>query len=1018
MAFPYIRYSVISLAFLSVLCLSGCEDNAQVDTETSHWNGGEGAVVLNESLGLVTFAGGASLELKVGFGSGAAHRAGDPGNVFYALTDRGPNIKCRDSEKLLGVSNFCGEGNDADKIFPLPEYTPRIYKIRLDNDFTAEILDIIELKKSDGTPVTGLTNPLTSTNTEKSFGPDGRLLNFDPAGLDTESITVLKDGSFWISDEYGPSLLRVAADGTILLRVVPASVADDLQDAGYPVVGLLPDILKKRKLNRGIESVTVSPDEKFLYFMLQSPLANPDEATFETSRHVRLMKYALDSNGNLGEAVGEYVYTLDLPISFADLHTGNGDLKNGTPRDQKNVKVSDMLALTEDDLIVLERISKVTKLYRVDLSTGDNILGQSVSMVAVANRESTRDKTLEQLYDPTSLEARPVIKTLAFNSLTDMPDGLGLPAKVEGIARLDEDYVLLINDNDFGIKGDASVATVLKIGKRLSGEQSRPRRITLIEQARYATGIYDQSAAEINAYASATQEVFVTNAATGRIDVLDASTDGELNKVAELDLASDIDDPRLGTVNSVAVSGTLLAASLERGDGLGNSKQGRGLVAFYDIETRRLIKTVEVGYLPDMLTFSPDGSMLLVANEGEPNDSYDVDPEGSVSLILIEQGVPTDTAIDIGFADFNADGTRADELPDGVRIFGPGATVAQDLEPEYITVSKDSKTAWVSLQENNALAVIDLDMLTVRGILALGFKDHGQAINGLDASDRDNIIGRDGTVLRNGLAKIDIRSWNNVLGMYQPDSIASYQVGDRHYVVTANEGDSRDYPGFSEEVRLADVVAEGYTLSTFLAAEQEPQDLGRLKFTRALGQSDGVWETLYSFGARSFSIWDEDGHQVFDSANDFERLTAGRLGQDFNANNDKAPTSSKNDRSGAKGPEPEALTIGEVDGRYYAFIGLERVSGIMVYDITDPRGVQFVQYLNNRDFSKDPSIEAAGDIAPEGMSFVNAEDSPTGKPLLIVSSEVSGTTTIYEVRLNHRNEGSFSDDLLSNTVFQ
>ncbi len=996
----FFRLSSLGLAMGSVLGLAACTDVAKNDGQ-SHWTGGEGSATLSEPLGSVSFAGGNTLALEVGFGSGATHRSGDPANVFYTVTDRGPNVKCKDSASVIGVADFCGAGNSADKIFPLPAYTPRIYKIRLADDFTPEIVETIALKDAAGQPITGLTNPLTATDTEQAFGPDAAPLDFDPNGLDTEAIAALRDGSFWLADEYGPSLVHVAHDGRIMERVVPVSVAPDLAAASYPVRGGLPDVLKHRKLNRGIESLAVSPDEQFLYLMLQSPLANPDTATYAASRSVRLLKFALADDGGLGALQGTYVYTLDTPQSFADLATATGDLKNGALRKQKDVKVSEMLAVGSDDLIVLERISKVTKLYRVDLATGDRIVSNgitaSVADVSVANNESTVDKTLEQLYDPTSAGARPLVKSLVFDSLTDTPAGLELPSKVEGLARLDDDYLLLINDNDFGIEGAATVATVLEIGARLSAEATRSRRITLTPRGRHATGQYDQSAAEISAYAAQTHEVLVTNAASGRIDILDASDPDRLPKVAELELATDIADPLLGSVNSVAAHGSLVAAAIERGDGQGNAKQGRGLVAFYDLPSRSLLKTVTVGALPDMLTFTPDGRRLLVACEGEPNDAYSVDPEGSVALIAIDDGLPADTAVELGFGDFNAGGPRAAELPEAVRVFGPGASVAQDLEPEYIAVAEDSASAWVVLQENNALAEIDLEQERITRISALGFKDHGQAGNALDASDRDNVDGLDGTVLRNGRAKIHLRTWTPVRGMYQPDGIASYRVDGRDYVLTANEGDSRDYAGFSEEARLADVLADGYGLSAGLAAAQGEADLGRLKFTTTRGAASGEWQTLYAFGARSFSVRDAAGNLLFDSGDDFERLTAGRLGQDFNASNDKAPDSKKNDRSGAKGPEPEALAVGEVDGRRYAFIGLERVSGIMVYDITAPRSPQFVQYFNDRDFSKDPSTEDAGDVGPEGMTFVDAAHSPSGRPLLIVANEVSGSTRVYEI---------------------
>jgi len=275
MSFPVFQRSAISLALLSALSLSGCSEDLLPDT--SEWHGGEGSAVLKESLGSVTFTGGNTIALEVGFGSGATHRTGDPADVFYTITDRGPNVKCKDSGKVIGVTDFCGAGNGSDKVFPIADYAPRIYKIKLNKDFTSEILDIIELKDAAGAAISGITNPLISTNTEKAFGPDGAPVAFDANGLDTESIAALSDGTFWISDEYGPSLVHVAADGRIIERVVPSIVAADLATASYPVNSnsTLPNVLAKRKLNRGIESVAVAPDESALYFMMQSPLPTP-----------------------------------------------------------------------------------------------------------------------------------------------------------------------------------------------------------------------------------------------------------------------------------------------------------------------------------------------------------------------------------------------------------------------------------------------------------------------------------------------------------------------------------------------------------------------------------------------------------------------------------------------------------------------------------------------------------------------------------------------------------------------
>jgi hypothetical protein len=418
-------------------------------------------------------------------------------------------------------------------------------------------------------------------------------------------------------------------------------------------------------------------------------------------------------------------------------------------------------------------------------------------------------------------------------------------------------------------------------------------------------------------------------------------------------------------------------------------KQDPGAVAFYRADDLSLLEVVPVGALPDMVTFSPNGQYALVANEGEPNDDYSVDPEGSVSVIDLRRGI---ARASVRTADFQKYVGKEDALrAQGIRIFGPGANAAQDFEPEYITVADNSRTAWVTLQENNAVAVIDIQHAKVQKLLPLGYKDHSLPGNELDASDKDD--------------SINIASWP-VHGMYLPDTIASYQGHGRTYLVTANEGDSRDYAGFSEEARVADLALDPLAFPD-AATLQEKANLGRLKVTSTLGDADGdgLYESLYSFGGRSFSIWDSAGHQVYDSGADIERITAERLPDDFNSNNDA--NDSFDSRSDDKGPEPEGVEIGKIFGRTYAFVGLERVGGIMVFDVTDPRRVQFQDYVNNRDFSVadvqddvEFGTNATGDLGPEGLHFIPWYASPNRRPLLVVGNEVSGTTTLFEVKVS------------------
>lgn len=510
----------------------------------------------------------------------------------------------------------------------------------------------------------------------------------------------------------------------------------------------------------------------------------------------------------------------------------------------------------------------------------------------------------------------------------------------------------------------------------------------------YASGTFDESAAEIVAHDPVNQRLFVINANDSTVDVLDIQDPEQPVKLGTIDATAEG-----ASANSVAVYGDLVAVAIEAG-----IKQDNGKVVFYNSTDLNRVGDVEVGALPDMLTFTRDGRKVLVANEGEPSDDYSSDPEGAVSIIDVSGGVASATVTTAGFAGFNSQ--QAALMEQGLRVFGPGATLAEDMEPEYIAVSIDNSKAWVTLQENNAVAELDIEAGEITAIVPLGFKDHSLIGNELDASNDDG--------------RINIRNWP-VRGMYQPDAIASYGFNGKTYYVTANEGDSRDYDGFSEEFRVRDLVLDATAFPN--AAElQENANLGRLNVTSTLGFGDScdpsapanvtlvdgeydksyvetncVYSELYAYGARSFSIWSEAGERVFDSGSEFERITASLIPENFNGQNDE---NSFDNRSDDKGPEPEAVTVGTINGQTFAFIGLERVGGLMVYDVTNPRNPEFVQYINNRDFSAslaDVENGMAGDLGPEGLAFIAAGNSPTGKPMLVVGNEVSGTTTLFGI---------------------
>ncbi|MES2470179.1 MAG: choice-of-anchor I family protein [Verrucomicrobiota bacterium] len=527
----------------------------------------------------------------------------------------------------------------------------------------------------------------------------------------------------------------------------------------------------------------------------------------------------------------------------------------------------------------------------------------------------------------------------------------------------------------------------------------------------YASGIYNGGASEIVAHDPDKQWLFVVNSSSKAIDVLSIANPATPVKLGTISLA-------LGAPRGLAVRGGIVAVSYQA-----VPKMNPGVVvclrASLDLNlppAQQIIiqdlRQLNVGALPDMITFTPNGRHLLVANEGEPNSYNDVnaatlgpsvDPEGSVSIIDLSGGLAALDQTGVTTASFNAFDGQKDELRSaGVRIYGPNATVSQDLEPEYITVSHDSRTAWVTLQENNAMATIDIPSRTVTEIIPLGFKEHILADNGFGSSNALDASDQDG----------GIRFFNRpVKGMFQPDAVASYQFQGESYLVTANEGDVRNYPGLvpppltgSEDIRIGDPA---FLLDPAAfpdaATLKMNSNLGRLQASRITGDldGDGDRDEIHTFGGRSFSIWHASGELVFDSGDQFERTIAALFPANFNSNNSNNTIDTRSDDSG---PEPECLVLGKAYGRQWAFIGLERIGGIMVYDVTDPHQTRFVRYVNNRNFAvvpgagtNPPKVPTAGDLAAEALVFIKPEDSPTGKPLLVVTNDVSGTTTLFEI---------------------
>lgn len=474
-----------------------------------------------------------------------------------------------------------------------------------------------------------------------------------------------------------------------------------------------------------------------------------------------------------------------------------------------------------------------------------------------------------------------------------------------------------------------------------------PSELKFSKIATFSNGSGDEGFAEISAYDYKTKKLFIVNPNEDEISVWDISNPTSATKLSSIPLSS--------TPNSVDVYDGLLAVAIENAD-----KQANGVIATYDTETMTLQHTYHAGALPDMVSFSPNGKYLVAANEGEPNDDYTVDPEGTITVIDLEKSEINT----LYFGNFN--GTM---VGNDFRIFGPNASLSQDVEPEYVAISDDSKYAYVSLQENNGMAVVDLEAMTITQVFGLGTKDFSKIGNTMDASNRDDILG-------------NFQNWP-VLSYYHPDAITYAKIDGTGYIISANEGDARDYDGYSEEVRVKDLMLDP---DVFPNAEelQEDENLGRLKTTTANGDfdGDGYFDQIYGYGGRSFTIWNTSGNVVYDSGDEIGMKTFEINPALFNNDEGEA-----DGRSDDKGAEPEAVTTLKVDGSTLLFVGLERTGGAMIYDISNPHSPEFLEWI------VDPT-----DVGPEGLLAIPASESPTGENLVILTHEVSNTISIYEIK--------------------
>ena len=539
-------------------------------------------------------------------------------------------------------------------------------------------------------------------------------------------------------------------------------------------------------------------------------------------------------------------------------------------------------------------------------------------------------------------------------------------------------------------------------GVPTGGYENGTAALNLTQIARYSAGQYnvDGGVMEIVAYNQATEWAYAINGQSGKLAAiplagLTAGAHVEALTGTEIDVKALVEAEdstfQYGDMTSVAISpdSTTLAAALQA---QGSNDAGR--VALFTCEedgTLTLEALVETGAQPDMVTFAGDG-VVLTADEGEPREGYGeniADPKGSVTVVDVEAQEST-------VVDFSAFDSQRDQLAEDGIVLKKGSAPSVDLEPEYIAVSGGK--AYVTLQENNAIAVLDIESQTFEGVYSAGFEDHSTTAIDLDKKDD----------------AYDPQTYESLLGIRMPDGIAAFTVEGTTYLVTANEGDAREWGDedqgtfyLSEDER--DFGEEGVTSPTGAITAENSGLEGKVVFFKT-EDFDGLDpEKDYVFGGRSFTVFQatENGlEEVFTSGDDFEALTAQYVPEYFNASNDNAVL---DDRSGKKGPEAESVTVGTVDGKTYAFVALERTGGVMAYDVTDPEAITFVNYVNTRDFGttvegseeyEDGELDkwvTGGDVAPEGLLFLDAASSPNGEPLLLAACEVSGTVAVYQL---------------------
>jgi len=591
-----------------------------------------------------------------------------------------------------------------------------------------------------------------------------------------------------------------------------------------------------------------------------------------------------------------------------------------------------------------------------NLSAVDLVFGLSVYSNSVENSDFTWTNTLTIPASSNGVFDLPI--TIIDDALAEKAERIIvkiLSGTNASISTTNNYQIIFIKDNDY----QAPVAT---------------NELNFELLTSFSNGVAGSNSAEIVAFDESTDRLYIANSIAGKLDIVNFSNP------ANPTLLNSISISTYGNINSVTVHNGVVAMAIEN-----TNPQANGSVVFLNADGT-FISQVQVGPMPDMITFNRDYTKILTANEGEPNGDYSVDPEGSVSIVDLTPGYASLTnsnVTTIGFTNYN--GQEIALRSQGIRVFTSSASVAQDFEPEYIAVSEDNTKAYITLQENNAMVTIDLSTNLITALNPLGYSSYATGSgNALDASDQS------GSVLITGDLPIK--------GAFMPDAMVYKTIGNQGYIFTANEGDSREFGSVVDANRFSSTTFDNVDASAFPDAYilKNSKFLGRLNALKYSGDTDGDgdYDEIHIMGGRSFSIFNPlNGSLVWDSKDLIEQITANHptFGAIFNASNSTGTPALKN-RSDDKGPEPEGVSVNVINGKPYAFVSLERIGGVMIFNVQNPTNPVFVGYTNNR------STSVSGpDLGAEGIIFIPAAQSPNGNDILILANEVSSTLSIYQI---------------------